>query len=257
MNAKGKKIAAGDHLPNPEMDISTLRLTLTTFFLVTDQIDQFVSKENLKHYKHLGVKVGSAVRTHRIRPYSTKEDFKKIYNVRLHEAGKSPETQEKDFLTDEISLMNGWLNNLLKNDPGNPHKNILRRYIEFLELREKSINPVENKNSDENISELQNNFDSVPIETVLDYFKKGLVDKRYLSLAELHSYLYHAFHIKKIPQEKFKLQGVQSKQKVRSLFGDYYRNLAGKPKGKQKEYAALLGEYFQGYTTENVSTNFS
>jgi hypothetical protein len=41
------------------------------------------------------------------------------------------------------------------------------------------------------------------------------------------------------------------------VFYTYYKDLAGKPYGKQKKYAALLGNYFEGYNTETVSSNFS
>ena len=39
--------------------------------------------------------------------------------------------------------------------------------------------------------------------------------------------------------------------------GKYYKNVAGKIHGKQNQYAALLGDYFEGYKTTTVSSNFS
>ncbi len=42
-----------------------------------------------------------------------------------------------------------------------------------------------------------------------------------------------------------------------STFYRYYKDVASKPHRKQKQYAALLGDYFKGFSTENVSTNFN
>ena len=41
------------------------------------------------------------------------------------------------------------------------------------------------------------------------------------------------------------------------VFYNYYKNIAGKPYKKQSQYAALLGDYFEGFNTQNVSTNFN
>jgi hypothetical protein len=41
------------------------------------------------------------------------------------------------------------------------------------------------------------------------------------------------------------------------VFYEYYKNVAGKPHKKQSQYAAILGDYFEGFNTQNVSTNFN
>lgn len=107
------------------------------------------------------------------------------------------------------------------------------------------------------ISQLKNNFDFVDINKVFNHFKSGLVDKKYLSESVLLDFLDAAFDKKKPPKELFTLTDYPTKKKIIAVFKVYYRDLAQSPYGKQKEYAALLGDYFIGYNTTNVSTNFS
>jgi hypothetical protein len=102
-----------------------------------------------------------------------------------------------------------------------------------------------------------NNFDSVEPKDVFLHFKPYLVDKGYLSELELKKYLKAAFEVKKTPKQLFKIKDAITKKSVTKVFYLYYKNVAGKPHGKQKEYAALLGDYFEGYSTELIITNFS
>lgn len=105
--------------------------------------------------------------------------------------------------------------------------------------------------------EFKNNFDEVEIKDVYDHFKKGLVKKGYLTEDELPKYLKAAFELKTIPKNLFKIKDAPKKSTIESVFYQYYKNVAGKTHGKQKQYAALLGDYFEGYKTSNVSSNFS
>jgi hypothetical protein len=73
----------------------------------------------------------------------------------------------------------------------------------------------------------------------------------------LNEYLKAAFELKIKPETLFKIQNAPTKQAILKVFYDYYRNIAGKPHGKQNKYAALLGDYFEGFSTTNVSTNFN
>ena len=41
------------------------------------------------------------------------------------------------------------------------------------------------------------------------------------------------------------------------VFYEYYKNVASKPHRKQKQYVELLCNYFEGFKTENVRTNFN
>ncbi len=118
-----------------------------------------------------------------------------------------------------------------------------------LKLLPKSENP--------NVSKIQNNFDGKTIVEIYNHFKIGLVDKKYLTDQELIDYLKVAFEHKSPPKIRFKIINAKKKQSVIHVFYEYYKNIACSPHGKQKEYAALLGEYFEGYNTNNVSSNFN
>jgi hypothetical protein len=105
-------------------------------------------------------------------------------------------------------------------------------------------------------SKIQNNFDSCKIDDIYDYFKSKLVDKKYLNQKDLEQYLINAFTKKDPSLCKFMFSKNPTKTKMYDVFYSYYNNLAGHPHGKQREYAALLGEYFEGYKTSVVSSNF-
>jgi hypothetical protein len=104
----------------------------------------------------------------------------------------------------------------------------------------------------------QNNFDGVPPINVFDFFNKKLVqDHKYLELETLKDFIFQAFEKQEIPKNKFVLKNIKTKQKIIAVFYEYYKVIAGKPTGAQINYASLLGEYFNGFTTVNVSTNFT
>jgi hypothetical protein len=102
-----------------------------------------------------------------------------------------------------------------------------------------------------------NNFDKITPAEIYEHFKAGLVQKQYLTEQELNEYLKAAFELKKIPETLFKIKDAPKKAAIEAIFYSYYKNVAGKIYGKQKEYAALLGDYFEGYKTTTVSSNFS
>ncbi|MHB1107632.1 MAG: hypothetical protein ACYCZ2_14850 [Lutibacter sp.] len=103
----------------------------------------------------------------------------------------------------------------------------------------------------------ENKFNKVEPMDIYNYFKTGLVEKGYLNEQELVEYLKAAFELNTIPKTLFKIKDAPTKQKIIKIFYGFYKNIAGTPHGKQKSYAALLGNYFEGFNTENVSTNFS
>ena len=107
------------------------------------------------------------------------------------------------------------------------------------------------------ILSIKNNFDNIEITNIYNHFKARLVDKEYLSDNDLVIYLNAAFNNREIPKTLFCLKDVQSKQKIIRVFKDYYYTIANQPHGRQKEYAGLLGDYFLGYKTKNVSSNFT
>jgi hypothetical protein len=102
-----------------------------------------------------------------------------------------------------------------------------------------------------------NNFDRITQTEIYKHFKAGLVETGYLSEQELNEYLKAAFELKIKPKTLFKIKNAPTKQKVMKVFYEYYKNVAGKPHKKQSQYAALLGDYFEGFNTQNVSTNFN
>jgi len=102
-----------------------------------------------------------------------------------------------------------------------------------------------------------NNFDTESNEVIYKHFKTGLVESKMLTITELEEYLVAAFQNKKKPLSLFCIKNAYSKDKVMKVFYTYYKDVAGKQHGKQKEYAGLLGNYFKGYKTKTVSSNFS
>lgn len=103
----------------------------------------------------------------------------------------------------------------------------------------------------------KNNFDGMDESDILRHFRQGLVDSRYLTEEELNQYLKAAFELKTVPERLFRFKDVPKKDKVYAVFYKYFKNVASQPHGKQPQYAALLGDYFEGYNTKTVSTNFS
>lgn len=102
-----------------------------------------------------------------------------------------------------------------------------------------------------------NNFDKITPTEIYKHFKAGLVEKQYLTEQELNEYLKAAFELKKIPETLFKIKDAPNKATIEAIFYKYYKNVAGKIHGTQYQYAALLGDYFEGYKTTTVSSNFS
>jgi hypothetical protein len=102
-----------------------------------------------------------------------------------------------------------------------------------------------------------NTFDNIKPTEIYKHFKAGLVEKGYLTEQELNTYLKAAFELKEIPETLFKIKDAPNKAAIEAVFYRYYKNVAGKIHGKQNQYAALLGDYFEGYKTTTVSSNFS
>jgi len=102
-----------------------------------------------------------------------------------------------------------------------------------------------------------NDFDDTEPESVYEYFKTGLVDSKMLSEKELKSFLIAAFQEQESPTKKFILKGDKTKEKIRSIFYKYYFEIAGRPHGKKKKYVELLGEYFHGWKTSAIMSNFN
>lgn len=102
-----------------------------------------------------------------------------------------------------------------------------------------------------------NNFDNIKPTEIYKHFKAGLVEKGYLTEQELNEYLKAAFELQTIPETLFKLKHTPTKQKIYTVFYVYYKDISQKKHERQKEYAALLGDFFEGYKTEIIQTNWA
>jgi hypothetical protein len=102
-----------------------------------------------------------------------------------------------------------------------------------------------------------NNFDNNKTTEIYKHFKAGLVEKGYLTEQELNEYLKAAFELKTKPETLFKLKHTPTKQKIYTVFYIYYKDISQKKHERQKEYAALLGDFFEGYKTEIIQTNWA
>lgn len=99
-----------------------------------------------------------------------------------------------------------------------------------------------------------NNFNALPVEDVKAFFTKELVDSGYLKAMQLESFLCCAFELKRPVPERIGFLKTISKRKAITIFYKFY--LIVKEQGMKKEYCALLGENFKGFTTASVTNNF-
>jgi hypothetical protein len=107
------------------------------------------------------------------------------------------------------------------------------------------------------LKNFKNNFDNNEPSEIFNHFKTGLVDKGYIIEQELYEYLKAAFELKTIPETLFKLIHKPANEKIYTLFYTYYNEISGKPHKLQTQYAELLGNYFQGFKTEVIKTNWT
>ena len=138
-------------------------------------------------------------------------------------------------------------------------KDRYKKYLKAL-LSQPTTNqkPVFNENGiEQNKVNFTNNFDAADEDEIYRYFYDKLVKKKMLTQAELNEFLISAFQENTPPKKRFKLKNVLTKRKVISIFYKYFKDEAQRPHGKQEQYASLLGEYFEGYKTSTIKTNFS
>jgi hypothetical protein len=124
-------------------------------------------------------------------------------------------------------------------------------------LEQKQALPPQQKETITEQPNFTNNFDNNTAAEIFEYFKVGLVNKGYLTEQELNEYLKAAFELKTTPEPLFRLKHTPSKQKIYTVFYVYYKDISQKKYDRQKEYAALLGDYFEGYKTETIRTNWA
>ncbi len=149
----------------------------------------------------------------------------------------------------EILLFKGMIKREKSSQP--QQKNDTIKYTAKQLVKDLSNQPIRKK------TEFLNSFDTVNTDKLYSHFKAGLVDSDMLNEKELETYLKAAFENNIPPTNLFNIKNAKSKNEVMKVFYQYYKDVAGKPYGKQKDYAGLLGNYFQGYNTDTVSSNFS
>jgi len=102
-----------------------------------------------------------------------------------------------------------------------------------------------------------NNFDHVTEKGVYDYFALHLVKSKHLTKKGLEEYLILAFQNKKLPKQKISLLNKNTNKEIIKIFYNYFNIQAGHPYGKQFDYVKLLGNYFMGFDSDKLKTNFS
>ncbi len=105
--------------------------------------------------------------------------------------------------------------------------------------------------------DFKNTFNKVDSKEVYDHFKEGLVMKNLLSEETLLKYLKAAFEEQAPPKVKFQFTDIESRKKLIHVFYLFYKDKSGKPHGKKDIYVGLLCDYFEGFITSTVSSNFS
>lgn len=112
------------------------------------------------------------------------------------------------------------------------------------------------KNKPEKEWTFVNNFDNVSPEKVYTHFYK-MVENKWLNEGELKSFLTNAFEKQIPPSHKISLANRRHKSDVIRIFYKYYKYIASKTQGRQKDYIALFQNHFQGFENTDYSTNFS
>ncbi|MCG8206168.1 hypothetical protein [Tenacibaculum finnmarkense] len=127
--------------------------------------------------------------------------------------------------------------------------------IELEEPKEKQLIKEEPKQEKE--YNFENNFDNIEPKLIYDYFNRMLVEKKYISKETLQLFLKSAFQEKEKPKQRFKIDNKPTNKKIQYIFYQYYKDIAGKPHGQKTKYVELLGEYFIGFKTDTLMSNFS
>lgn len=90
---------------------------------------------------------------------------------------------------------------------------------------------------------------------VITFFTKEL--RPYTDETTIKKFLYSAFQLCKAPEQKFSFHDVNNKKKkIRRVFNNFY-NDCGKIQSEATKYAGILGDYFAGFETQNVRTNWT
>lgn len=206
-----------------------------------DLIPSYYESKLQKHLKERKKLLGSVfIEKTEIEQFTKNEiqDCKNVINHYLNLFKSRPETFENYIAVKGKKAYKVWLEAL------SDEKNL-------------QLQPSERAEYEQDTPTFKNNFDNnKPIE-IYKHFKTGLVDKGYLTEEELREYLKAAFELQTKPEKLFKLRSTPTKQKIYTVFYVYYKDISQKKHNKQKEYASLLGDFFVGYKTKIIQTNWA
>ena len=205
--------------------------------------------------------------------YCTSVDYKtkaeKDCDYTLKEANERIKTYNKGYamtivkgmiagsitLTDAINIEIDYHNRCIENAKELGFGNSVRFGMHCIKIL-KALPPQQPETGQETQT-FTNNFDNIKPTEIYNHFKAGLVEKGYLTEQELNEYLKAAFELKTKPKTLFKLKHTPTKQKIYTVFYIYYKDVSGKKHEQQTRYAELLGNYFEGYNTEIIKTNWA
>jgi hypothetical protein len=181
-----------------------------------------------------------------------KPNFEDFFNAEITFSSTQSNIKllEQDFIND----ITKFINKEIQNDENNTNEQ--RKLNEFLEFINTTLNPEKHNESEQPKFSFKNNFDSIDEKTVYEHFKKGLVESKMISETNLQMYLKAAFEHNTPAAKRFTLK-VDTKGKAIDVFYTYFKVIAGKPKGEKEDYVKLIGEYFEGYETSAIMSNFS
>ncbi len=137
-------------------------------------------------------------------------------------------------------------------------KTTARRTLDFLkeQIEAHGVNPY-SFSSDVVAFKFVNKFDQVDSEKVYFHFYTHLVATKMLTDEELKQFLTDAFVYCRPPESKLTLKGTSIKLKAIKAFRDYYTILVGVRRGNKPKYVDLLANYFSGFPSTTVMTNFT
>jgi hypothetical protein len=136
-------------------------------------------------------------------------------------------------------------------------RTIFRKWYDTFEYRI-SIDRVGENNAKEETKKFErNNFNPKikSVQAVTDFFTKEL--KPYADELVINEFLSLAFEKCEPPKEKLSFTNLNyNKKKIMNVFNTFY-NACGKTQSNATKYAELLGNYFTGFETETVRTNWA
>jgi len=112
-------------------------------------------------------------------------------------------------------------------------------------------------NKSDEVFAFENNFDRVSNKAVYNFFNTELVEKKYLSIQDLQTFLKMAFENQEHPQTKFNFKKKYLIKNIRVIFYKYFSEINKEKYNTQDRYIRLLTDYFEGFEFEKIKSNFN